>query len=73
MNTSSIKTKSIAMCGTATQNIKIIINDKPIKQVSEFKYTEYLIWDYKSKKTKKDKLQTYNKWYSTDTFWNTRN
>jgi transposase len=35
---SSTKTKSMAMCGKKIQRVKIVINDKIIEQVTEFKY-----------------------------------
>jgi hypothetical protein len=47
------------MCGNHIQRVKIVINDNPIEQVSEFKYLGYLISDYKS--DLEDKIQTYNK------------
>ena len=42
MNASSNKRKSIAMCGNHTQRVKIVINDSPVEQVSDFKYLGYL-------------------------------
>jgi hypothetical protein len=59
MNIPNIKTKSMAMCGNHIQRAKIVINDNPIEQVSDFKYIGYLISDYKS--DLEDKIQTYNK------------
>jgi hypothetical protein len=41
------------------QRVKIVINNNPIEEVSEFKYPGYLISDYKS--DLEDKIQTYNK------------
>jgi predicted SPOUT superfamily RNA methylase MTH1 len=38
---------------------KIVINNSPVEQVSEFKYLGYLISDCKS--GLEDKIQTYNK------------
>jgi hypothetical protein len=35
---SSTKTKSMAMCGNQLQRVKVVINDKIIEQVTEFKY-----------------------------------
>jgi predicted SPOUT superfamily RNA methylase MTH1 len=49
----------MAICGNHIQTVKIVINDNPIEQVSEFKYLGYLISDYKS--DLEDKIQTYNK------------
>jgi hypothetical protein len=48
INISSIKTKSLAVCGNHIQRVKIVINGNPIEQVSDFKYLGYLISDYKS-------------------------
>jgi hypothetical protein len=59
MNVPNIKTKSVAKCGNHIQKVKIIINNNPIEQVSEFKYLGYLISGYKS--DLEDKIQTYNK------------
>jgi hypothetical protein len=59
MNISSTKTKSMAMCANHIQRVKIVINNSPIEQASDFKYLEYLISDYKSEL--EDKLQIYNK------------
>ena len=42
-----------------TQRVKIVINDKIIEQVTEFKYLGYCILEYKS--DLEDKLQIYNK------------
>jgi hypothetical protein len=56
---SSTKTKSIATCGNQIQRVKIVINDKIIEQVTEFKYLGYCISEYK--RDLEDKLQTYNK------------
>jgi hypothetical protein len=58
MNISNTKTKSMAMCGNHIR-VKIVINDNPIEQQSEFKYLGYLISDYKS--DFEDKIQTCNK------------
>jgi hypothetical protein len=49
----------MAMCGNNKQRVKIVINDNPIEQVSDFKYVGDLISDYKS--DLEDKIQTYNK------------
>jgi hypothetical protein len=49
----------MAMCENHIQRAKIVINDNPIEQVSDFKYIGYLISDYKS--DLEDKTQTYNK------------
>jgi hypothetical protein len=59
MNISSIKTKSMAICGNHIHRVKTGINDNPIEQVSEFKYLGYLISDYKS--DLEDHTETYNK------------
>ena len=56
---SSTKTKSMSMCGNQIQRVKIVINDKIIEQVTEFKYLGYCISEYKS--DLEDKLQIYNK------------
>jgi hypothetical protein len=37
INISSIKTKPMTMCGNHIQRVKIVINDNPIEEVSEFK------------------------------------
>jgi hypothetical protein len=37
MNISSTKTKPMAVCGNHIQRVKIVINDNPTKQVSDFK------------------------------------
>jgi hypothetical protein len=55
----STKTKSMAMCGNNIQRLKMVIDDKIIEQVTEFKYLGYCISEYKS--DLEDKLQTYNK------------
>jgi hypothetical protein len=47
MNITSIKTKSISMCGDHIQREKIVINDNPIEQVRDCKYLGHLIMDYK--------------------------
>jgi hypothetical protein len=49
----------MAMCGNQIQRVKIVINDKIIEQVTEFKYLGYFISKYKN--DLEDKLQTYNK------------
>jgi len=49
----------MAMCGNYIQRIKIVINNNIIEQVTDFKYLEYRISEYKS--DLEDKLQTYNK------------
>ena len=59
MTISSTKTKSMAMWGNNIQRVKIVIDDKIIEQVTEFKYLGYCISEYKS--DLEDKLQTYNK------------
>jgi thiamine monophosphate synthase len=56
---SNTKTKSMAMCGNQIQRVKIVINDKIIEQVTEFKYLGYCISEYRS--DLEDKLQIYNK------------
>jgi hypothetical protein len=56
---SSTKTKSMAMCGTKIGRVKVVISDKIIEQVTEFKYLGYCVSEYKS--VLEDKLQTYNK------------
>jgi hypothetical protein len=64
----STKTKSNAMYGNQIQRVKVVINDKIIEQVTEFKYLVYCISEYKS--DLEDKLQIYNKkWNNTETFW----
>jgi hypothetical protein len=45
MKISNSKTKSMAMCGNHIQRVKIVINNNPIKQVSDFKYLGYLVSD----------------------------
>jgi regulator of replication initiation timing len=47
------------MCGNHIQRVKIVINDNPIEQVSDFEYLGHIISDYKS--DLEDKIQTYNK------------
>ena len=47
------------MCGNNIQRVKIVIDDKIIEQVTEFKYLGYCISEYK--RDLEDKLQTYNK------------
>ena len=47
------------MCGNNIQRVKIVIDDKIIEQVTEFKYLGYCILEYK--RDLEDKLQTYNK------------
>jgi hypothetical protein len=37
MTISSTKTKSMAMCGNRIQRVRVVINDKIIEQVTEFK------------------------------------
>jgi hypothetical protein len=59
MSISNSKTKSMAVCENQIQRVKIVINNNPIEQVSEFKYLRYLISDCKS--DLEDKIQTYNK------------
>jgi hypothetical protein len=59
MALSSTKTKSMAMCGNHIQRAKVVINDNPIEQVTDFNYLGYRISEYKS--DFEDKLQTYNK------------
>jgi hypothetical protein len=49
----------MAMCGNQIQRVKVVIIDKIIEQVTEFKYLGYCISEYKS--DLEDKLQTYNK------------
>jgi hypothetical protein len=48
MTISSTKTKSMAMRGYNIQRVKIVIDDKIIEQVTEFKYLGYCISEYKS-------------------------
>ena len=55
----STKTKSMAMQGKHIQGVKIVINDNITEQVTDFKYLEYRISEFKS--DLEDKLQTYNK------------
>jgi len=59
MTTSSTKTKSMAMWWNHKHRVKIVINDNIIEEVTDFKYLEYCISEYKSDLG--DKLQTYNK------------
>ena len=47
MTVSSTKTKSMAMWGNHIQRVKIVINVNIIKQVTDFKYLEYRISEYK--------------------------
>ena len=47
------------MWGNHKQRVKIVINDNIIEQVTDFKYLEYRMSEYKS--DLEDKLQTYNK------------
>jgi len=49
----------MAMCGNNKHRVKIVIDDKIIEQVTEFKYLGYCIPEYK--RDLEDKLQTYNK------------
>ena len=49
----------MAMCGNNIQRVKIVVYDKIIEQVTEFKYLGYCISEYK--RGLEDKLQTYNK------------
>jgi hypothetical protein len=39
---------SMAVCGNHIQRVKIVINNNPIEQMSEFEYVGYLISDYRS-------------------------
>jgi hypothetical protein len=59
INIPSTKTKSVTVCWNHIQRIKIVINDSPVEQVSDFKCLVYLISDYRS--DLEGKLQTYNK------------
>ena len=59
MNISNPKTKAMAMWGNHIQRVKIVINDNIIERVTDFKYLEYCISEYKSDLA--DKLQTCNK------------
>ena len=56
MTISSTKTKSMVMWGNHIRRVKIVINEKIIEQVTDFKYLEYRISEYKS--DLEDKLQT---------------
>ena len=47
------------MCGNYIQRVKFVINNNIIEQVTDFKYLEYRIAEYKS--DLEDKLQIYNK------------
>ena len=47
------------MWGNHIQRVKIVINDNIIEQVTNFKYFDYRISEYKI--DLEDKLQTYNK------------
>jgi hypothetical protein len=58
MTISNTKTKSMAMCGNNIQRVKLVIDDKIIEQVTEFKYIGYCISEYR--RDLEDKLQTYN-------------
>jgi len=46
----------MAMCGNYIQRVKIVINNNIIEQVTDFKYLEYRISEYKS--DLEDKFQT---------------
>jgi len=59
MTISRTKTKAMAMCGNYIQRVKFVINNNIIEQVTDFKYLEYRIAEYKS--DLEDKLQIYNK------------
>jgi hypothetical protein len=59
MTISSTKTKSMAMWGNHIQKVKIVINYIIIEQVTDFKYLEYCILQFRS--DLEDKLQSYNK------------
>jgi len=59
MTISSIKEKTMAMCGNHIQRVKIVINDSIIEEVTDFKCLGYRISEYKS--DLEDKLQTYSK------------
>jgi len=48
MTISNTKTKSMAMWGNHIQRVKIVINNNIIEQVTDFKYLEYRISEYKS-------------------------
>jgi hypothetical protein len=48
INVPSTKTKPMAMCGNHIQRVKIVINDNPIEQVSDFTYLGHIISDCKS-------------------------
>jgi len=47
------------VCGNHIHRVKIVINDSIIEQVTDFKYLDYRILEYKS--DLEDKLQTFNK------------
>ena len=47
------------MWGNEIHRVKIVINDNIIEQVTEFKYLDYRILEFKS--DLEDKLQTHNK------------
>ena len=56
---SSTNTKAMAMWGNHIQRVKMVINDKIIEQVTDFKYMVYRVSEYKG--DLEDKLRTYNK------------
>ena len=56
MTISSTKTKSMAMWENHIQRVKIVIIDNIIEQVTDFKFLEYCISEFKS--DLEDKLQT---------------
>jgi len=47
------------MCGNHIQRVKIVINENIIEQITDFKYLECRISEYKT--DLEDKLQTKNK------------
>jgi hypothetical protein len=59
MSVSTEKTKAMAMCGNTIQRVKIEIENRTIKQVSDFKYFGNMFSDHL--KDTDIKLQTYNK------------
>jgi hypothetical protein len=38
----------MAMCGNHIQKVNIVTNNRPIEQITDFKYLGYIVTDYKS-------------------------
>jgi hypothetical protein len=63
MEISATKTKSIGMYSSNIHRMKILLDNKVLEQVSEFKYLWYIILDCKV--SVRVKLQSYTKkWHS---------